>query len=142
MLVAYELNIGSLDEVVNYTCMSNAMDAVTEQLGDVLTYRKNATCRPVENRFAPIDVWCVDDGEAGPCGENWQEDNDQGDNQGDKQDIGQDKEPDGGQNEGQGEQGIQQGNEGSPESRASRSVSMTGLATIVMIAVIHVSGIV
>ncbi|KAH7304186.1 hypothetical protein B0I35DRAFT_153388 [Stachybotrys elegans] len=160
VLVAYELNIGSLDDLVNYTCMSDAMDTVTEQLGDLLTYQEDATCSPVEERFAPIDIWCVRDGEAGPCSENQgdgegsqgddEDNNEDGesnneDNESNNQDGEQGNQDDGqdggqdGQDDGQGDGGSQ-GNEDGSESRASRSMFGTGLTVVVMAAMIHVSG--
>ncbi|KAM5344299.1 hypothetical protein ACJ41O_012836 [Fusarium nematophilum] len=65
VMVAYDLNIASIDKVINYTCMSNTFEAVKGKLSDYLTYNEGSTC---SNRFAQSEILCLrDDGEISAC---------------------------------------------------------------------------
>jgi hypothetical protein len=70
VMLAYDLNVGEIDDVgeaaEDDVCMSTAMDVITSQLSDYLTYFEDATCN-MEQRWEVPAPWCISNGTATPC---------------------------------------------------------------------------
>ncbi|KFA56610.1 hypothetical protein S40293_10469, partial [Stachybotrys chartarum IBT 40293] len=67
VMLAYDLNVGDVGEVAeDDACMSTAMDLITSQLEDFLTYYEDATCTMDQRWDFPVP-WCVKEGQAAPC---------------------------------------------------------------------------
>ncbi|KAH7303265.1 hypothetical protein B0I35DRAFT_465732 [Stachybotrys elegans] len=74
VMLAYEFNVGPVDELADDSCMSSTAAVMTEQLEDYLTYDPERTCS-LQTKLEPSEVWCIRDGQAGPCESESNDDN-------------------------------------------------------------------